>query len=78
MARKPKTEGAKMDLTCAYCDGPAEGNYDIHVDERGFLGTADVPLVPLCDEHGSKPTPTCEQIWDRIAERKEAANGAKA
>lgn len=54
-------------LTCAFCGGPAEGNYSIHRD--GF----DVgPEVELCDEHGGHEKPTCEEIWDRIAQPAEA------
>jgi hypothetical protein len=55
------------DRTCVYCGGPAEGNYSIHRD-----GFCEGPEVDLCDEHGGYPSPTPEEIWERIAERKEA------
>lgn len=58
---------AKIAGPCAYCGGSTQGNYSIHRDGFG-LG----PEVPLCDEHGSKPTPTCEEIWARIAARERA------
>lgn len=48
--------------TCAYCKGPAEGNYGIHRD-----GFGEGPEVNLCDGCGSELTPTCEEIWSRIA-----------
>ena len=48
---------------CAFCGKPAEGNHTIHRD--GFcIG----PEVPLCDACGSHLTPTCEEIWDVIAQ----------
>jgi hypothetical protein len=50
-------------MMCAYCDRPAEGNFSIHRDGFG-VG----PEVPLCDDCGSKPEPTCGEIWDRIAQ----------
>lgn len=49
-------------MTCAFCGKPAEGNYSIHRDAFG-VG----PEVDLCDAHGSEATPTCEEIWERIA-----------
>lgn len=54
--------------TCAYCGRPAEGNYSIHQ-----FGMDDGPEVPLCDLHGSKVFPTCEEIWAGIA-RRESVN----
>lgn len=50
---------------CAYCGRPAEGNYSIHRD-----GFCDGPEVDLCDAHGGRMTPTCPEIWDRLADRK--------
>ena len=47
---------------CAYCRKLAQGNFSIHRDDFG-VG----PEVPLCDECGKDPTPTCEQIWKRIS-----------
>lgn len=60
----------KSDRTCAYCGGRAEGNYSIH-----SYGVGDGPEVDLCDEHGARPTPTCEEIWARIASNQEGARG---
>lgn len=60
MGHKPR----KTARRCVYCGGPAEGNHSIHRDGFG-VG----PQMPLCDEHGAHATPTCEQIWDRIARR---------
>lgn len=51
-------------MKCAYCGRPAEGNYSIHRD-----GFCEGPEVPLCDAHGSEPTPTEQEIWQRIARR---------
>ncbi len=58
---KPESAHGK----CAWCLKPSEGNFTIH-------DTADLdgPEVPLCDEHGGKATPTCEDIWDVIRIRK--------
>jgi hypothetical protein len=51
---------------CCYCgkqiEQPAE--YGIHL-----LSDLEDPQVDLCVECGSKETPTCEQIWERNAER---------
>jgi hypothetical protein len=48
--------------TCAYCGGPAEGNYTIHRD-----GFGRGPEVDLCDKHGCDLHPTTVEIWDRIS-----------
>jgi hypothetical protein len=48
---------------CAFCVERAEGNFSIHRD-----GFGEGPEVDLCDEHGSRPKPTCEEIWDRIGQ----------
>lgn len=47
---------------CANCGNPAEGNYSIHRD-----GFGEGPEVDLCDACGSKPEPTCAEIWENIA-----------
>lgn len=54
---------------CAFCGGPAEGNYSINRDGFGAG-----PEVELCDEHGGHETPTCEEIWDHIALPAEASD----
>lgn len=61
---------AEFKKTCAYCGSRAEGNYTIH-----SYGVGDGPEVDLCDEHGAHPTPTCEEIWARIASRQEVDRG---
>lgn len=48
---------------CAFCGGAAAGNYGIHRDGFG-VG----PEVDLCDGCGSGLKPTCEEIWDLIAQ----------
>lgn len=48
---------------CAFCKGPAEGNFGIHRD-----GFCEGPEVALCDACGSEMEPTCEEIWERIAQ----------
>ena len=51
---------------CAYCGDAAQGNFSIHRD--GFcMG----PQVDLCDNCGSTTSPSCEQIWEHIAIRKD-------
>jgi hypothetical protein len=40
-----------------------QGNHSIHRD-----GFSVGPEVDLCDACGGRPEPTCEEIWDRIAE----------
>lgn len=52
-----------MIKTCSYCGNPAEGHYSIHRDGFG-VG----PEVDLCDACGSKQTPDCYDIWERIAQ----------
>jgi len=59
-------------IKCAYCGGPAQGNYSLHRD-----GFCQGPEVDLCDHCGSRPTPTCEQIWERIAVRKDRPHKTK-
>ena len=49
--------------TCAFCGGPAEGNYAIHRDGFG-VG----PEVDLCDGCDGCELPSCPEIWERIAE----------
>jgi len=49
-------------LICAFCGGPAEGNFSIHRD-----GFCKGPEVPLCDEHGAGLKPSCTTIWARIS-----------
>ncbi len=55
--------------SCAYCSGPLPDpiGYTIHRD-----GFGEGPEVPLCNGCAQFPSPTCEQIWDRIRERREA------
>jgi hypothetical protein len=48
---------------CAYCGEPAQGNYNICRDGFG-VG----PTVELCDECGEEDFPSCEQIWEKIAQ----------
>lgn len=59
-------------MSCANCDKPAEGNYSIH-DKAEHMFEGPKYEVPLCDACGSKPLPTCEEIWDNIAKNKEMA-----
>lgn len=54
---------ALIDLPCAYCARPSEGHFSIHRD--GFSAGPDVPLCIAC---GSQPQPSCDDIWDRIAQ----------
>jgi len=51
-----------MNQTCSFCGEVAEGNYSIHVSP-----TMEGEEVPLCDECGGSPTPTCEEIWQKLA-----------
>ena len=48
--------------TCAYCGRKSQGMHSIHRDGFG-VG----PEVPLCNACGSRETPSCAAIWDRIA-----------
>lgn len=57
---------------CAYCGGPAQGNFSLHRD-----GFCQGPQVDLCDNCGSGSTPSCEQIWDVIAVRKDRPRSTK-
>ncbi len=61
----PEVDPTILGKPCVYCDAPCEGHYAIHRDDIG-VG----PELPLCDAHGSGELPTCEQIWERIAERR--------
>lgn len=57
----------KRKRTCAACGNPAQGNAAIHRD--GFCVG---PEVDLCDDCGMHATPSCEVLWERIAERRRA------
>jgi hypothetical protein len=57
---------------CAYCGRGAQGQYSIHRDGFG-VG----PEVDLCNACGSRVTPTCGEIWSRIARAAIADHGAK-
>lgn len=52
---------------CAYCGRPADGNFTIHRDGYG-VG----PEVDLCDWCGMYPAPSCEEMWDLIAQPSDA------
>jgi hypothetical protein len=58
---------------CVWCGKPSEGEYGIHRD-----GMGEGPEMPLCNEHGSQPHPTCEQIWERLARRPSTARARAA
>lgn len=49
---------------CAACGEPVSGNYAIHRD-----GFGEGPEVDICDDCGSGPMPSCEELWEMIAER---------
>lgn len=51
-------------MACAACGERAEGEYSIHRDGFG-VG----PEVPLCNACGREETPTCDDLWRRIAKR---------
>ena len=58
------SEGAVIGAEeCVFCGRPSEGIYAIHKDS-----SMDGEEVPLCDACGSKPTPTCAEIWAKIEE----------
>lgn len=49
---------------CVYCTAPVEGEVEYRIHRDGFgIG----PELVLCVDCGSHPTPTCEEIWDRIS-----------
>lgn len=51
---------------CCYCQEEAEGGYSIHRD-----GLGEGPELPLCNACGSNETPTCEEIWEKLAKDRE-------
>ena len=55
----------KPKLICAACGNPAEGKSSIHRDGFG-IG----PEVDLCNACGLGPYPTCQELWNMIAERR--------
>lgn len=61
---------AALKPKCACCGGvlPWGVKFTIHRD-----GFGEGPEVPLCRKCGEKETPTCEEIWARIAERQRSA-----
>ncbi|CAB4131453.1 hypothetical protein UFOVP276_206 [uncultured Caudovirales phage] len=51
---------------CAYCFAEIVGEPERAIHRDGFgIG----PEVPLCMVCGSTPTPTCEDIWAKIARK---------
>jgi hypothetical protein len=51
---------------CSYCFVEIKGEVEFTVHRDGFgIG----PEVPLCVGCGSKPIPTLEEIWSKIARR---------
>lgn len=54
-------------MRCTYCGKPAERNYHIHKAEGGLWGHQGVLGVSLCEECGSQPTPTVDDIWAKLA-----------
>jgi hypothetical protein len=60
--------------TCAACGAAIEGKVRHAIHRDGF---GEGPEVPLCEPCGAHPTPTCEELWRRIAERR-AAERARA
>lgn len=51
-----------LQLVCAACARPAQGEFAIHRD-----GFGEGPEVPLCNDCGGPGSPTCEELWERIA-----------
>lgn len=56
-------EDGRCDPLCRYCGSVAQGNFSIHRD-----GFGEGPEVGLCDDCGKGTTPTCAEIWARIAQ----------
>jgi hypothetical protein len=52
------------DNECAACGQPP-GRATIHRD-----GFGEGPEVPLCSDCGDHETPSCEELWRRIADRR--------
>jgi hypothetical protein len=48
---------------CAYCGKKSEGHASIERD-GAFSGS---PQVPLCDDCGTHPEPSTQEIWARIS-----------
>ena len=49
---------------CSFCGEEIKGEIKFSIHRDGF-GVG--PEVPLCVECGSYSTPTCEEIWNKIA-----------
>ena len=60
-----ETGQVTVEKECWYCGGRSEGEHAIH--DTHFM---DGPEVPLCNGCGSGASPSCEEIWQRIAERR--------
>lgn len=52
---------------CAACGKPLPWGIKFTIHRDGFGEGPEVPLCRACGEH---ETPTCEELWDRIAERR--------
>ncbi len=48
---------------CAYCGRKAQGHASIERDGA----FSESPQVPLCDDCGTHPTPSLQEIWARIS-----------
>ena len=61
-----KAKAADLPDECAACGAPADGDeFSIHRD-----GFCKGPEVPLCTSCGADETPSCEELWRAIAERR--------
>lgn len=64
--RGAKVGKAMPEEPCVYCGVLWEGNFTIH-EYSDLTGEE----VPLCNECGGYPKPSCGEIWERLALRRE-------
>lgn len=60
-------ERIRSQKTCAYCERVIDGEVHLAIHRAGF---GEGPEVDLCDGCGGNPTPTCEEIWAKISQRR--------
>jgi hypothetical protein len=54
----------ELRYTCVYCGSLVMGAPEYFIHRDGF---GEGPQVPLCCQCYSGDTPTCQQVWERIA-----------
>lgn len=58
---------------CVFCKKLIDGEPEYSIHRDGF---GEGPDVPLCNGCGGSPSPTCAEIWERLAKEREVKAAA--